>query len=63
MEIDHRYHVVPFIYFTEIDKLTFPFIYAFFQYYFCQFIDFRSVGGDLKRYNKGEPVYKAPPSH
>lgn len=47
VEIDHYYHTVPFI-FSEIDKLTFSFIYAIFQYYFCQFIDFHSVGGDLK---------------
>lgn len=60
MEIDHCYHAVPFI-FSEIDKLTFSFIYAIFQYHFCQLIVFRSVGGDLKIYNKGEPVYKAPP--
>ena len=30
MEIDHCYHAVPFI-FSEIDKLTFPFIYAIFS--------------------------------
>lgn len=51
------------IHFPEIDILIFPFIHAIFPYHFCQFIDFRSVGGDLKIYNKGEPVYKAPPSH
>lgn len=30
VEIDHCYHTVPFI-FSEIDKLTFPFIYAIFS--------------------------------
>ena len=57
LEIDHCYHAVPFL-FSEIDKLTFPFIYAIFSISFLLIYWFPLDWWRSKACISGKSTYK-----